>query len=70
MTDAELLALALRPRIAPPPSRISWEKQCRLCPQLAYDQCTLLNLAGFPIRCQSMSDEEIAKLEEALRWQI
>ena len=69
MTDAALLALALRPRISPPPSRISWEKQCQLCPQTFYDQCRMLNLAGLPIRCERVSDEERAKLKEALRWQ-
>ena len=69
MTDAALLALALRPRISPPPSHISWEKQCKLCPQTFCDQCMMLNLAGLPIRCQGVSDEEHAKLEEALRWQ-
>lgn len=69
MADTALLALALRPRISPPPSRISWEKQCRLCPQRFYDQCRMLNLAGLPIRCQTVDDEEHAKLEEALRCQ-
>ena len=69
MTYAALLALALRPRISPPPSHISWEKQCNLCPQRFYDDCKALNRAGLPIRCQGVDDEEAAKLKEALRCQ-
>ena len=70
MTDAYLLSLALRPRITIPLKRDgrSWEKQCILCPQAFYDDCKALNLAGLPVRCQRIDDEERAKLEGALRW--
>ena len=49
-------------------SRQLMAKQCSLCPQRFYDDCKALNLAGLPLRCEPIDDEERAKLEEALRW--
>lgn len=68
MTDAELITLALCPRVIIPSRRegVGWPKQCNLCPQRFYDDCQALNLAGLPIRCQQKTAEEVAMLREAL----
>jgi len=63
-TDAALLALALAPRL--PVARIrgvSWEKMCLHCSW--YDWCEELNLAGLPLRCALVDDEERRMLQEA-----
>lgn len=64
MTEEQLISLALRPRLNIPRRRrhASWEKQCLHCPQTVYDQCKALNLAGLPLRCEDVSDEDMEML--------
>lgn len=66
MTDAALIALALAPRLPVALIQgVSWEKVCLHCSW--YNRCEVLNLAGLPLRCARVDDEEREMLREALR---
>lgn len=65
MTEAQLLCLAMTPRVVfTNHSYVSWEKQCDYCPATWRHECMALTLACLPLRCEPIGDDDRRALQE------